>query len=457
MSSSPFTEPSLKDLGLQVTGPAPAGWNSIAIPELPPPPNSFTVDDLLSTLQKFEATLRPMRQRTEELESHGDLTAKWYRAQLGGFISHQRDFLLQIPGVSALRILCGAFWGEDLTLETVRRIKGRLHIDCGLSAEEADGLQVSDAARRLRILPSDADVVKIGSAVNTGKRDRAEEPAPAHFSRSADLPKPIEQLLAEATTAYASKRSRVWLVAFPTGLKIQAGIDLLRSESSDNCGKILDGAVHLPARCITPLGHVNLSDTGQSVTFVIDAADTGLEEFHSFARRAGAALVAYPPAWLKYSGNTDPATMWAIALTFVSPSAKRAYPEWKNECRIIAEPWAASCAALRDWTAEPATTEKTPRTVPQANRHGPDFRSVVWNGQPYSFTGAQAAIVAVLWGAFENGTPDVSDESLIRTAGSDAKRLREIFKSGKTLHSAWDSMIVEGATRGTHRLRPLSA
>ncbi len=86
----------------------------------------------------------------------------------------------------------------------------------------------------------------------------------------------------------------------------------------------------------------------------------------------------------------------------------------------------------------------------EAARHSPDFRSVVWFGDEYSFTGNQAACVKVLWEAWKNGTPDVSDATLLEAAGIETKRLDHVFKQGR--HPAWGVVIVAGATKGTHRL-----
>lgn len=360
MSWSPFTEPSLKELGLEVGEPAGPGWNAVALPEMPLPPDTFTLDELLSVLQSFEAQLRPMRLQTHELEQNGDITAKWYRAQLAAYISSQREFLLGIPGISSLRALCGAFWGEDLTTETVRRIKGQLHVRCGLSAEESGSIQVSEAALRFRtVIPIERDEP---SAI-TGSRSRnllesASDTVPTSTSR---LPKEVEILLDEAKRAYASNHSRVWLVAVPSGSKMQRCTDPFTPESSKDCGRIIDGVVYLPLLCFTGLGEVNLKN-GQAVSFMIDAAGDEMTAFYEFSRRAGAALVAHLPDWNSCTGMTDPATMWATALMFTAPEARRHLPEWRNDCQVITEPWAASCAALRDWNVSSVSSEMRTQT-----------------------------------------------------------------------------------------------
>lgn len=81
-------------------------------------------------------------------------------------------------------------------------------------------------------------------------------------------------------------------------------------------------------------------------------------------------------------------------------------------------------------------------------RHSPDFRGANWFGARYSFTEPQAAVVQLLWQAWEDSTLDVADKTLLRACGSDATRLGDVFRD----HPAWGEMVVEGDTRGTHRL-----
>lgn len=81
--------------------------------------------------------------------------------------------------------------------------------------------------------------------------------------------------------------------------------------------------------------------------------------------------------------------------------------------------------------------------------HSPDFRSVRWNGQTFTFTANQAACVRILWEAWQAGTPDVGDGYTLEQAEAGEKRgLRHVFRD----HPAWDAMIVSGATKGTHRI-----
>jgi hypothetical protein len=94
------------------------------------------------------------------------------------------------------------------------------------------------------------------------------------------------------------------------------------------------------------------------------------------------------------------------------------------------------------------------RALPPA-RHSPDFRSVHWFGTDYAFTAAQAAVVAVLWQAWENGTPDVGHRYLLDTAKLNNDRLLDVFKEKGRNHPAWGSMIRSGVgSRGSARLYP---
>jgi hypothetical protein len=83
---------------------------------------------------------------------------------------------------------------------------------------------------------------------------------------------------------------------------------------------------------------------------------------------------------------------------------------------------------------------------------GPGCRSILWFGQHYAFTDTQGCIVEMLWDAWEKGTPDVSQVTLLEKAGSETKRLSKLFHRNK----AWRVLIVAGKTRGTFRLQPPS-
>lgn len=94
---------------------------------------------------------------------------------------------------------------------------------------------------------------------------------------------------------------------------------------------------------------------------------------------------------------------------------------------------------------EPKVGDDT--TVPA---HSTDFRSVNWFGAEYSFTVSQAKVVALLWDAWTNNTPDIGDETLLQAIDHEypPASLRNLFRA----HSAWGTMIVSGGSKGSHRL-----
>jgi hypothetical protein len=88
--------------------------------------------------------------------------------------------------------------------------------------------------------------------------------------------------------------------------------------------------------------------------------------------------------------------------------------------------------------------ETTHSLVSEHCRHGPDYRDCTWNGVRYTFSATQAACIKVLWEASDNGTPEVGESTVLEMAGSTASKLRDVFKSGKTLHLAWGNMVLPG-------------
>lgn len=85
-----------------------------------------------------------------------------------------------------------------------------------------------------------------------------------------------------------------------------------------------------------------------------------------------------------------------------------------------------------------------PMTETTRRNHGPDFRSVVWDGEVYGFSPGQAAVVEKLWQAMEGGYWDLAKETLIDSEAD----LGDLFRK----HPAWGTMIVPGKSKGTYRL-----
>jgi len=81
-------------------------------------------------------------------------------------------------------------------------------------------------------------------------------------------------------------------------------------------------------------------------------------------------------------------------------------------------------------------------------RYSHDFRSVQHRGTRYGFQTLPAAAVQLLFEAHKAGTPDLSDAWVMERIGSKQAGLKGVFDG----HTAWGTLIVEGETRGTHRL-----
>jgi len=103
---------------------------------------------------------------------------------------------------------------------------------------------------------------------------------------------------------------------------------------------------------------------------------------------------------------------------------------------------------LRIWSVAAAGLSTKDTKLPAKYEHSPDFRSVNWGGNQYSFTNNQAAYVKMLWEAWENGTPEVG-QAYLQTAIDSESALRHLFRN----HPAWRTMIVPGNTKGTFRLQ----
>jgi hypothetical protein len=121
-----------------------------------------------------------------------------------------------------------------------------------------------------------------------------------------------------------------------------------------------------------------------------------------------------------------------------------------------------------DKAVRPAAKPQTNQGDDSNFRHSNDFRSVIWNGTPHTFNKSQADCIAVLWEAWEKGTPELHQTTILAQAddrgGLPTKqygRLIDVFRSkseGKHVtHSAWHTMILPGHSRGTYRLQEQAA
>jgi hypothetical protein len=91
-----------------------------------------------------------------------------------------------------------------------------------------------------------------------------------------------------------------------------------------------------------------------------------------------------------------------------------------------------------------------PAAGPTTCSHSADFSSVVWFGRPYSFTPYQAAIVALLWAAWEGGCPDVGGAALLEAVGSASGKVSDLFRDAP----AWRDGVVGRTGKSSYRLNP---
>lgn len=86
---------------------------------------------------------------------------------------------------------------------------------------------------------------------------------------------------------------------------------------------------------------------------------------------------------------------------------------------------------------------------PAAPWHAEDWRLVAWPGLGRFVLGKkQGAVVKRLWQAWQEGSPGVPQQELLRLADSDGDRLRDLFR----VSAAWGTLVRRGAIPGTYTL-----
>ncbi len=92
--------------------------------------------------------------------------------------------------------------------------------------------------------------------------------------------------------------------------------------------------------------------------------------------------------------------------------------------------------------------------------HNEAFTTVIWFGDTYIFSSSQAAVVKLLWEAWERGGKQedgvrVATHDLLMASGSGGRSLRDVFKPGNKLNPAWEKMITyKGCGRNHYKLSP---
>jgi hypothetical protein len=59
----------------------------------------------------------------------------------------------------------------------------------------------------------------------------------------------------------------------------------------------------------------------------------------------------------------------------------------------------------------------------------------------------------VLWQAWANGTPEVTQETLLAAANTAQDRVDQVFRIRNGMHPAWGTLIIS-PQRGTYQLQP---
>ena len=89
---------------------------------------------------------------------------------------------------------------------------------------------------------------------------------------------------------------------------------------------------------------------------------------------------------------------------------------------------------------DPAEAEpETPAEERLVFDPSPDYRTCFWGEERYSFSANQAAAVKVLHRVYPRG---VGQHFVLEAIDSDAKRLRDVFRSSGKMNPAWGTMIV---------------
>jgi hypothetical protein len=231
--------------------------------------------------------------------------------------------------------------------------------------------------------PSALAVKRILVALESEARDAATrahltEPPESIPSKPSRLPErsmsSLDGLFHRATQEYASSDGSIWLAAIPADLKLD------RCDLHDpRCGEVREGRVALPWGCFRNLGNATLWTDGcfQLLAFsLLYRKPDELERFAFFSMEAGAALVAFPPAWARSAGSGDSLATWVTALIFLSPAAGQYVVERDGGLRLMTQPWAASLATLREWhfqntEAEPDANPLNPGRMQQESEQLP--------------------------------------------------------------------------------------
>jgi hypothetical protein len=202
----------------------------------------------------------------------------------------------------------------------------------------------------------------------------------------------------------------------------------------------------------------------QAGPYRIDQAEAAIDRVLDWCKQKRAALTSSSP-----TGHEAPNQVLSdqrpVAAAAAAQKKRRSNADQRQESKPLPKP--------EPYPAAPQNTRETPLYVEvlggasaQASaspnsrgllqtdqaraRHSPDFRWVHWFGTDYTFTPGQAKIVEALWQAWQNGTPDMAQATLLEGAGLLTNRIVDLFKNNPAMRT----MIVPGRRKGTFCLHP---
>ena len=212
---------------------------------------------------------------------------------------------------------------------------------------------------------------------------------------------------------------------------------VMRIEETTACAAAVTLACQLAAAIHTAIDDIKSGPDAQNVTGADLAA--GIEDNWPRIQEFTASFYSLP--YSDYTCRVDE----EIAAALLREAKVAAQPQLSE----LSEQIQRVCQAVEDLALQPPQNAGPPtgeQIVP-----GDDFRSVRCGDATYLFTANQAAVVAVLYEHWTRGTPDVGDETLLKAVDHEAPppRLNVVFRDSE----AWNTLIVSGGTKGTHRLQ----
>ena len=108
-------------------------------------------------------------------------------------------------------------------------------------------------------------------------------------------------------------------------------------------------------------------------------------------------------------------------------------------------------AGLRQ-NAAPTADPRAAQLASGLCTHSEDFRTVLWYGEGFDFSGRQAKAIEALWLEWKKGDLGLSQQTIgdIIDSASERFQLRDIFRK----HRAWGRMIHPAGGKGIFRLGP---